>query len=313
MNWQPSASISALRARAALFNDIRQFFLHRSVLEVDTPALSQFTASDVNIGQFKTEESYSLHTSPEFAMKRLLAAGIGDIYQLSHVFRQDEVGPRHNPEFMMLEWYRCGWDEERLMAEVIELIQTLKGGSKLHTVSFSYEQAFVMHGLPNPMSAPLQELQCAANIHLGADAREWSRDDCLDALMAMAVEPKLPHEQLCFIHSYPTSQAALAQYGECNGQQVARRFELYWQGLELANGYYELTDAKEQRRRFFADDQLRKSKQLPPVTIDEAFLAALDQGLPECSGVALGVDRLLMLLGQYNSIAQVLPFEFNRI
>ena len=313
MNWRPSASVDALRERATLFADIRHFFQQQQVLEVDTPALSTYTGTDLNLGQFKTEEAYVLHTSPEFGMKRLLASGSGDIYQLSHVYRQDEVSPRHNPEFMMLEWYRCGWNEQQLMAEVIELIQRLKGGSKLSTVSLSYEQAFAITELPNPFIATLIELQSAVKHWLNGNADHWKRDECLDALMAMVVEPALPTEKLCFIHSYPRSQAALAQYGEFNHQPIARRFELYWQGMELANGYFELTDAVEQRRRFTHDAQQRNENQLAPVVIDEAFLAALTHGMPSCAGVALGVDRLMMILGQYGSISEVLPFDFTRV
>lgn len=313
MNWRPSASVSALHKRAKLFADIRQFFQQRNVLEVDTPALSTFTGTDVNLSQFKTEENYALHTSPEFAMKRLLADGSGDIYQLSHVFRQDEVGQRHNPEFMMLEWYRCGWDEQQLMAEVIELIQCLNGGTALKPIYLSYEQAFSLAGLPNPFIAELDAIQAAVHYKLNANAEGWSRDECLDALMAMVIEPGLPVDEPCFIHSYPRSQAALAQFGEFNKQPIARRFELYWQGMELANGYFELTDAQEQRRRFAQDAKQREENQLDTVVIDETLLAALAYGMPSCSGVALGVDRLMMILGQYDSISEVLPFDFTRI
>ncbi|MFQ3230035.1 EF-P lysine aminoacylase EpmA [Reinekea sp.] len=313
MNWRPTASVNALQERAKLFASIRQFFLQRQVLEVDTPALSTYTGTDVNLGQFKTTEDYALYTSPEFAMKRLLASGSGDIYQLSHVFRQDEVGQRHNPEFMMLEWYRCGWDEQQLMAEVIELIQSLKGGSELKPIMMSFEQAFTLAGLPNPFEASLDMLREAVLDKLNASAGNWSRDECLDALMAMVIEPMLPADEPCFIHSYPRSQAALAQFGEFNQQPIARRFELYWLGMELANGYFELTDAHEQRKRFNEDAKLRIEKQLPAAVIDETLLAALEHGMPSCSGVALGVDRLMMILGQYGSISEVLPFDFTRV
>ncbi|MBU2863696.1 EF-P lysine aminoacylase GenX [Reinekea forsetii] len=312
MNWQPSASLNALRHRAEVFSHIRSYFKDQKVLEVDTPALSRSTGTDVHLSQFITQEGYALHTSPEFPMKRLLAAGSGDIYQLAHVFRQDETGQRHNPEFMMLEWYRTGWDEWDLMSDVVNLINGLTPGTNLEVIHTSYEQAFLDAKLPNPFTSSLKELQFAAARLLQADADQWQRDDCLDALMALVVEPNLPKERLCFIHSYPQSQAALAAYGLFNDQAIARRFELYWQGMELANGYFELTDSVEQKRRFEAETVQRQQLGLAAPKIDEAFLAALEQGMPSCSGVALGVDRLLMILGQYSSISEVLPFEFGR-
>lgn len=312
MSWRPSASMDALRLRANTFAHIRRYFSDRQVMEVDAPALSRATGTDINLSQFITQEGYALHTSPEFPMKRLLAANSGDIYQLAHVFRQDEVGNRHNPEFMMLEWYRCEWDEWQLMSEVAELIQSLQPNQPIEVTHLSYEEAFERACLPNPFSSSTDLLQHTAVKHLQADAQNWTRDECLDALMALKVETSLPVDRLCFVHSYPRSQAALAQYGHYNDQPVARRFELYWQGMELANGYFELTDSAEQRRRFNLDAEQRKQLNLETPIIDESFLGALEHGMPSCSGVALGVDRLIMIIGQYQSIADVLPFEFNR-
>lgn len=310
--WKPNASIASLKARAKLLRQIRAFFEMRDVMEVETPVLSRSSGTDVQLAQWQTTNDHFLHTSPEFAMKRLLAAGSGDIYQIARVFRMDEVGQRHNPEFTMLEWYRIGWDEFDLMKEVVDLISVLTGDPQLEVNTLSYQQAFLAQALPDPHLAGLDQLRCVADEHLGCSSGNWSRDDCLDALMAMVVEPALPANQLTFIHDYPEQQASLARYRMVNDIQVGRRFELYWQGMELANGYCELTDVQEQRRRFESETEQRAANgdQLP--VIDENFLAAMQHGLPDCAGVALGVDRLLMVLMDKKEIGEVVAFLQDR-
>ncbi len=311
-DWRPTCSVTTLKARAQIVSDIRQFFVVRSVLEVETPSLSHFGATDIHLQQWQTTNGCFLHTSPEYAMKRLLASGSGDIFQICRVFREDEISARHNPEFTMLEWYRLGQDEKGLMNEVVDLIQSLSGGVNVKTQWITYRDAFVKVGLPDPFEASELELKLVVSERLNSSADLWSRDECLDALMALIVEPSLPKDELCFIYHYPESQAALAELSRELGYVTARRFELYWQGLELANGYYELTNFDEQLERFHKESELRKSegKQVPE--LDENFLAAMKQGLPPCSGVALGVDRLIMILLEKARIEEVIAFPFDR-
>lgn len=308
--WRPACTLETARRRSEIIQQIRRFFAKNSVLEVETPILSQFAATDIQLQQWQTQEGYRLHTSPEFPMKRLLAAGFGDIFQICKVFRQDELGQRHNPEFTMLEWYRMGFDEFRLMQEVINLIQNLAGDKPLKSKQLTYAQAFEQCSLPNPHTASLELLQAIVAQQLNADSKQWQRDECLDALMSMIVEPALPKDRLCFVYDYPASQAALAEIHEYEGVQLGRRFELYWQGMELANGYFELTDYAEQKSRFLADLKLQDT--LKEQQLDHHFLSALKVGLPQCSGVALGVDRLLMVLLVKESIDEVITFPFNR-
>lgn len=308
-DWQPTASLNNLRRRAQLLADIRAFFAARQVLEVDTPVLSNVGVTDVNLTNIRTTDGGFLQTSPEYAMKRLLAAGMGDCYQLGHVFRQDESGARHNAEFSLLEWYRLGWDDAQLMDEVAQLCREVSGQPELAAERLSYLEAFVQAGLPDPHRADVTELRAAVHQHLAADSHDWQRDDCLDALMALVVEPSLPADQLTFITHYPASQAALAQFETQDELTLARRFELYWGAMELANGYFELTDAAEQQRRFAEDQQRRKALQLPEAEMDQRLLAAMQAGLPDCAGVALGVDRLLMRILGEDRIAAVLPFN----
>lgn len=311
-DWQPSSSLENLRHRAQLLADIRRFFAERSVLEVDTPLLSNQGITDVNLTNIRTTDGGFLQTSPEYAMKRLLAAGIGDCYQLGHVFRQDESGARHNAEFTLLEWYRLGWDDDRLMDEVAQLCRQLAGRPGLEVERLSYAEAFARARLPDPHRADTAELRAVTAEHLQAQTADWSRDDCLDALMALVVEPTLAADRLTFITHYPASQAALARFESVDGLTLARRFELYWGGLELANGYFELTDAAEQQRRFAEDQRRRAEAGLPEAAMDERLLAAMDAGLPDCAGVALGVDRLLMRILGEDRIEAVLPFDRDR-
>lgn len=311
-NWMPTASIHTLKMRAAFTKRIREYFENEQVLEVETPILSEFTGTDVHLSQWRTDSGYALHTSPEFAMKRLLAAGSGDIYQLCKVFRRDESGRRHNAEFTMLEWYRLEFDEFLLMQDVVALIEFVTQQPAPTVTTLTFADAFELYGLPNPHTASLGSLRFAAEEHLHADAHSWSLDDCLDALMSGVVEPNLNPNVLTFIHNYPQSQAALAQTTEVDDHVVARRFELYWRSMELANGYFELTDAQEQRLRMEAEARKRLDLGLPEPDIDKRFLQALQAGLPPCSGVALGLDRLLMILLEANHINDVISFPITR-
>jgi len=322
-SWQPSADLSMLRARARLLAQLRDFFAERDVLEVDTPVLSQHGVSDPHIDSIAAEfvpdgasvgDTMYLMSSPEYAMKRLLADGSGCIYQLAKAFRNGEAGRRHNPEFTMLEWYRVGFDLEQLMAEVAQLLDLLllPALPDLDWQFLSYEQAFVQTLGVNPTLMSTAELQTLAQQHVDLSMPEATpRDTWLDLLMSHCVEPALP--PACFIFNYPASQSALARVAmDDNGHQVARRFEVYVQGLELANGYHELTDAKEQAKRFAEDNQARLEMDKVEMTADLRLVAALENGLPDCSGVAMGLERILMLAHGKQDIAEVLAFDFSR-
>lgn len=306
MNWQPSANLNTLRVRARLNQYIRQFFAARDVLEVETPVLASAPVSDPNIEPMCTTERRWLQTSPEYAMKRLLCAGSGDIFQIARVFRRGEAGRRHNPEFSMLEWYRVGFDHRRLMDEVAELVTQLLSARypQLPRLNLSYGEAMSRYAGLAVHSASDADI-AAQGERLAGQHLQLSRDGWLDVIMSHLVEPSLPADVLVFIDDFPASQAALARV--CNnaeGVAVAQRFELYFNGAELANGYYELTDAAEQHQRF-----VREANGRP---LDENLLAALDAGLPECAGVAMGLDRLLMIMQNSSNIADVLSFDWSR-
>lgn len=316
-DWRPTASLAALRRRATALQATREFFRARGVLEVETPALVNSPVSDVNIGSLRVElpgrgAPLFLHTSPEYAMKRLLAAGSGDIFQLCHVFRGGERGRQHNPEFTMVEWYRLGFTLEQLMHEVAELVRVLLGRDQ--PIEFmSYREAVRRHAGFDPLDADLAELQAAAGA-LGLDApraRDAGRDELLDLIVGAQVGPALGAATLTFVHRYPASQAALARL-DGEDARLALRFELYHRGMELANGYHELTSAAEQRLRFAADQQARRARGLDTAALDQHLLAALDAGLPDCAGVALGFDRVLMLAAAASSIDEVLAFPTER-
>ena len=319
-DWRPSASIDALRLRARFNQLAREFFRARDVLEVETPILSAAGNTEPNIASFHTDFSGHvdagarrrwLRTSPEYPLKRLLAAGVGDCYELGRVFRNGEAGGRHNPEFTMLEWYRVGWDHLRLIEETAELVNAalaLVGRSaalRATTYRDLYRDAL---GL-DPFSASDAELREALG-DIAIDPRGLSRDDWLDLLMTHRIQPAFPAGAMTAVHDWPASQAALAVIR--NGTSpVAERFELYLGPTELANGYHELNDAVEQRARFDHDLRRRNARGDPLLPVDEAVLAGLPN-LPACAGVALGVDRLLMALLETPRIADVLAFDFAR-
>lgn len=332
VEWRPSATLEILQTRARILAAVRHFFAERGVMEVETPLLSAAAASAPHLDSLMT--CYSgpgaphglplyLQTSPEFAMKRLLAAGSGSIYQITKAFRNGESGRRHNPEFTLLEWYRPGLDHHALMDEVEMLVSQLLAGVIEHRPSerMSYQQALQRYAQVDVYHATCQELRARAREAgingvngLAADDREaW-----LDLLLTHLVEPHLGRGgeagqgHLCFISDYPAAQAALARLRNTPaGHQVAERFELYVQGVELASGYHELADSREQRARFEQDLARRQALHKASVTLDEGLLAALDH-LPDCAGVALGLDRLVMLAVRASSLAEVLAFPLGR-
>jgi len=319
-HWRPSASIEVLRERALVLQKIRQFFAQREVLEVDTPVLSHASVTDAHLHSFCTQFTHPfspqastlyLQTSPEFAMKRLLCAGSGAIYQICKSFRNEEAGRFHNPEFTMLEWYRPGFDHLQLMTEIDELIQMVVGCDSAERVT--YQDVFKQYLGYCPLTATLTDIKTLASQYGYADiaANENEKDTLLMLLFSQHVEPKIGQDRPCFVMNFPASQAALARINPTN-PLVAERFELYFKGIELANGFHELTDGPEQLRRFEQDNVKRQHMGLEIMPIDHNFIAAIDYGLPACAGVAVGIDRLLMLALNYSEIDQVIAFESSR-
>lgn len=310
----PTATLENLRLRASVNRYIRRFFETRQLLEVEPPVLVSAPVSDPWIESVTarcSEQTFYLHTSPEYAMKRLLVAGSGAIYSLGKVFRSGEAGRRHNPEFTLLEWYRLGYDDRRLMGEVAELLAGLLPDLEVQTLTYRnwFEQSLGI----DPHRATAQELAALAHQCFDTAIESDDRDLWLDLLVSHHLEPAMA-PGLTFICDYPASQAALARIvKDDTGQLVARRFEAFLDGMELANGYWELSDAGEQRRRFEADQRKRRAAERPVHPLDEKFLAALEQGLPDCAGVALGVDRLLMCLADAERIGQVLAFDIHQV
>ena len=323
IDWQPSASFDALRLRAALNARIRAFFEARGVVEVETPVMSLAGNTDPNIASFSLEFSGRtdgasrtrwLRTSPEYPLKRLLAAGFGDCYELGRVFRDGEAGGRHNPEFTMLEWYRLGWDHHRLVDETAALIQLalalVDRSATLERVR--YRDLYRRELGLDPMTASDDTLRGALG-DVVIDPAGLTRDDWLDLLMTHRLQPAFPVDRMTAVTDYPASQCALARIApDEDGTPVAQRFELYLGPLELANGYHELSDAAEQGARFDRDRAVPGSRgdAVPPR--DDRLLGALASGFPDCAGVALGVDRLLMAMLGTNRIADVLAFDFAR-
>jgi lysyl-tRNA synthetase class 2 len=305
-----------LRRRAQLLAQLRHFFAQRGVLEVETPLLCSTGITDPSIepliaaGSAAGGPARYLQTSPEYAMKRLLAAYQEPIFQIAKAFRAGEAGARHNPEFSLLEWYRPGFDHHQLIAEVVELVQHCLGERALY--QFSYRQLFRERLQLDPFTASPAELERVARVHLDAGTISGDRDLWLDLLMSHVLEPQLGGHAIYVIYDYPASQAALARIVTADDVQVGQRFEVYVDGIELANGYCELTDAQEQRRRFSRDNALRVARGQPERPLDEYLLAALEHGLPACSGVALGVDRLLMLASGAANISAVMSFDWER-
>jgi lysyl-tRNA synthetase class 2 len=320
-DWRPSASPQALRLRARVNATIRDFFAHRDVLEVETPVLSRAGNTEPNIASFALEfggrtdgapRTRWLRTSPEFPLKRLLAAGVGDCYELGRVFRDGEAGGRHNPEFTMLEWYRLGLDDRQLARETVELVRACLAlvGRAAHVREVTYAELYREALDVDAHGASPEHLRAALG-DVAIDPDGLVRDDWLDLLMTHRIQPTFAPDVLTVVRDYPSTQCALARMRE-GDPPVAERFEAYLGPLEIANGYHELADAAEQRRRFERDAAVRAALGLPAIPVDTQLLAALEAGLPGCAGVALGVDRLLMAMTGTHRIADVLAFDFAR-
>ena len=317
MTWHPSASLHALQDRARLNRLIRDFFAERDVLEVETPLLCTSTATDPHLRSFAVpagNHTRYLQTSPEFCMKRLLAAGSGAIYQLGKAFRYEESGRLHNPEFTLLEWYRPGWTLDQLVDEVETLVIQAGAAFGMDITPFprfTYQQAFEQTLGINPHTAPDAELLACANRHINGDFADLDRDGLLDLLISHLVEPAFP-ESGAFVTEFPASQAALAQKKQMpSGGWVAQRAELYLAGMEIANGYQELLDPVEQRSRFEQDLAYRRRHDFESLPVPEQLLQALEAGLPSSAGIALGVDRLLMALTGRKTLAEVAGFTWS--
>jgi lysyl-tRNA synthetase class 2 len=314
-DWQPTASFETLRLRARVVAVIREFFAERSVLEVDTPSMAAAGASDVHIASLATSchavGQLYLQTSPEFAMKRLLAAGSGPIYQVCRAFRDGESGRLHNPEFTLLEWYRPDFDHHQLIDELETLMSCVLGPAG-STRRLTYRDAFVEHGGVDAFEAStevLLERAVESGLQLTGDGLA-ERDMLLDFLFSHTVQPALGVGRV-YVYDYPVSQAALARV-RASQPPVAERFELFVNGIEIANGYHELADAGEQRERFSADGCARMRLGLEQMPVDERLLAALGHGLPDCAGVAVGLDRLVMIAAGKSSIEAVMAFPVTR-
>ncbi|MGH8123666.1 MAG: EF-P lysine aminoacylase EpmA [Rudaea sp.] len=308
-----------MRLRAQLYALIRQFFAERNVLEVETPILSAAGNTDPNIESCVAHFSGHvdagapqryLRTSSEFPQKRLLAAGIGDCYELGRVFRNGEAGRRHNPEFTMLEWYRVGWNHRRLMDEVVELVRAAMAlvGRVPVAKKYAYRSLFISAAAIDPFSASVGSLRAALG-NVRVDGKGLGRDDWLDLLLTHRIQAEFPADRITLIYDYPATQCALAQIRN-DALPVAERFELFLGTHELANGYHELTDAAEQRARFERDNARRRERGLAEVPLDENLLKALEYKLPNSAGVALGIDRLLMAMLGTDDIRDVLTFPF---
>lgn len=300
IKWQPTANLDNIRQRAAVYQKIRDFFTARDVLEVETPLLSPYGVTDIHTASIRAGDGF-LQTSPEYAMKRLLATYPCSIFQICKAFRQDERGSKHRPEFTMLEWYRVGFDHHQLMDEMDDLLQTILGCEKAERLS--YAEVFRQYLSIDPLHCSLYDCLNLLDHAVSLD----DKDAALSLLMGEKIEPQLGQSRPIFIFDYPHTQAALAKISDKN-PLVAERFEVYFKGIELANGFHELTDAREQKNRFLQEQRYREENNLPLVKIDPQFIAALEHGLPNCAGVALGLDRLLMLLTHADSIDQVIAF-----
>ena len=320
-DWRPAATPAALRLRARLYQWLREYFAARGVLEVETPRLSAAGNTDPNIESFRTRFNGHvdagaaqrwLRTSPEYPLKRLLAAGIGDCYEIARVFRDGEAGGRHNPEFTMLEWYRVGWDHHRLMVEVGEIVRGALAlvARPISVRTLGYRELFLEYAGLDPHQCEESALRRPlAGFAIRDDG--LTRDDWLDLLLTHRIEPQLRDDTLLLVHDYPASQAALARIRP-GTPPLAERFEAMLGGIELANGYHELADPGEQDGRFGADLARRRSRGAVEPPPDARMIEALAHGLPGCAGVALGLDRLLMAMQGTRRIADVLAFDFGR-
>ncbi|MCH7853059.1 MAG: EF-P lysine aminoacylase GenX [Proteobacteria bacterium] len=315
-SWEPIAGVATARQRALLLQRARDFFAQRNVLEIDTPILGEAAVSDPGIESLATRlalaptKTFYLQTSPEFHMKRLLAAGFPDIFEIGKVFRDAELGRNHQPEFTLIEWYRLGFGLESIIQESVDFIEALLDKSRISAAAdrFSYRDAFQSFADIDPLATSMDQL--LKGLDADADLRSSlgnSVDACLDLMMATRIAPQFRADRLTVIQHYPATQAALARICP-DDEAVADRFEIFFASLELANGYVELTDATEQRRRCEADQDKRRDKNAPIRPLDEKFVASLECGLPACAGVAVGFDRLLMVHAGAKHIRDVRHF-----
>ncbi len=324
MSWQPTLTWKDAQKRAEIIRKIRQFFVDRNVLEVETPALSQGTVTDVHLDAFnchydffrdssnQQSKNLYLQTSPEFHMKRLLAAGYDSIFQIAKAYRHEEFGQHHNPEFTLLEWYRLGFDHFQLMDEVSQLLKLVLGCTQ--TVSITYQNIFIKEVGLDPLIASREELLAIINRYNKIESwliKEKNNDILLQFIFSEIIEPVIDKNIPCFVYNFPKSQASLAKI--CSeDNRVSQRFECYYQGLELANGFNELTDSKQQLLRFQEDNKQRKVLGNIEKPIEHYFISALEHGLPRCSGVALGIDRLVMIALNKKEIKEVISFSIDR-
>ncbi len=334
MKWQAHTSHQIRQQRAKMLADIRAFFQQRKVLEVETPALSQAGNTDPFIESFQSDHRY-LHTSPEYPMKRLLASGSGDIYQICKVWRKEQAGRYHNPEFTLLEWYRVGFNYFQLMQETAELLQVLLGNKlKKEQQLFTYEEIFLEKLGINPHIASHDELiHCASENISGLSCEGLEQQAILDALLTHCIEPTFAKDRLTFIYNYPASQSALAQLHEEKDIQekyvkkggdgflskdsaprrffVAERFEVYLGQMELGNGYQEELGYERNKHILQSENRARSASKLKTVTLDQRFLAACKSGIPLTSGIAMGLDRVLMCITDQKSIQKVINFPWD--
>lgn len=300
--WQPTATVENLRRRAHLLQQIRAFFAARDVIEIQTPVLASHTVTDPSVASFVVQDGGFLQPSPEYLIKRLLAAGLGSCYQMAPVFRAGEAGRLHNPEFTLLEWYQPGYDDVRLRDEVAALVDVVLGSAPYQTVT--YRQ---LVGEPDGGNGDLRDGKDGQN-DAGKIRAPGADRDALDLAFAEATAALSGR---WFVVDYPADQAMLAR--RLPGQpDLAARFELVIDGIEIANGYYELGDAQELAQRFAQDNHVRAARGLPTQAVDESFLQAMQHGMPDCAGVALGVDRLVMLALGATHINEVLTFPWQR-
>jgi lysyl-tRNA synthetase class 2 len=317
MNWPLTPKNAILKDRSDQLLQARTFFSKRGLIEVDCPIISSSASVDAHIDLIPVLDSNNslryLHSSPEYGIKRLLAEGLGDCYQLSHVFRQGEYGHKHNPEFMMAEWYRLGFTFEQLIEETVDFVKLFLGD--LPCEILSYREAFkryagfdYVHMNNDQLLDHLKKLHIDVYPHIIEEGREA----LLNLILGIQIEPQLGKNEFCVLAYYPSTQAALAKTKQHLDEKVAERFEIYYKGIELANGYHELTDPAEQRRRLMQANIERQRLGKSSLPIDENFLQALEQGLPDCCGVAVGFDRLMMLRHKTNNMSEVIAFDWSQ-
>jgi len=313
--------VKIARRRLEILDKVRTFFRSRDLLEVETPVLSRGISTDCHIDVFSSEffpsgygtpgqgKQYYLQTSPEFHMKRMLAEGYPDIFQISRVFRNGELGSRHNPEFTMIEWYRRNFTMNMLIEEVADLCRSILG--RIQVLTMSYRDLFTGCGAPDPLEATTEELFAFCKSFDSCAPAFTMRSDALNYVLSGFVEPGIPHECMVFVHNFPSDQAFLAMVDQAD-PRTARRFECYYKGLELCNGYEELADSSENERRMNEQNEIRKTMKKPALPANQPFIEALQKGIPPCAGVALGLDRLVMVALGASSIDEVVAFPWEQ-